>query len=145
MSNTQARRDVRVDRIGLVDEVVRQFRAPLAEQVKADMGEGDRVSGDLFGALLVCGIATDVDPEKFFKAFEAGKMTRAQFLSAIKVSTSRAREILSEKDLARISETRPTSPALRVSRLDGVQVELVDAIREISAAVLTPPRPGKAA
>lgn len=132
---TPLRRDIRVDRLGLVDELVSQFRKPLADKVKADMAKDERVTGDSFTGLLVTGTSTEIDAEKFVGLWEAGKMTRAEFISAIKVGTARAKELLAARDLARISTTSPTSPALRVARIKGVEIELVTAVAEIAAAV----------
>jgi hypothetical protein len=138
MTDDTIKRDARLDQVGLVDELYERFRQPLATRIKAQMQVSDRRTGDFFEGLLVGGNKTEVDAEKFFDAFKAGKMTKAQFLSAISVGTKRAKEILGEKDIERISTQSPTSPALRVTRIKGVQIELVTAVKAIAAAIATP-------
>jgi hypothetical protein len=131
-------RDVRVDHLGLVGELVRQFAEPLKARVKASMDERetDRVEGDRFEALLVAGgVVQTIDPAKFLRLYERKLITRAQLLSALRVSADPAGEFLSRADIEKISEFKPSAAQLRVKRKAGVEVGLVEAVRSLAAAV----------
>jgi hypothetical protein len=139
------RRDINIDRIGDINELVKQYQKPLIDKIKSSMSSGDVVIADRFEGLLVTGESTTVDAEGFVKLWEEGKITRAQFVRGIIVSTSEAKKILAEKDLDRISTVKPTAPSLRVARRDGVQIEVVDAIKRLSLEMLDKPKVGQAA
>lgn len=128
-------RDIRVDRLGFCDELQKQFRAPLADAVKASMKAGDRADGDAFTALLAGSVRTEIDAEKFVRLWEAGKVTRDQFVSAINVGVARAKELLSESDLKRIATVEDGTPSLRVTRIKTVECSLVDAVKQLSAEI----------
>lgn len=127
--------DIRLDRIGFVAELIEHYQKPLITAVKSGMTAGDRAEGQLFGGLLAASTTTDVDAEKFVRLWEAGKITRAQFVAAVKVSATAARETLSAQDFARIATVKPGAPSLRVTRLKGVEVALVDAVKEVAAEI----------
>lgn len=130
-------RDVRLDHIGFVDELQKQFANPLKTKVKADFaGKSiERASGDCFDGLVVTGTRLTVDPEKFLRLFERKAITRAQFVAAISVGRDAAIDCVSREDLAKISTEAPTTPSLRVGRIKGVEINLVDAVRSIAAAI----------
>jgi hypothetical protein len=131
-------RDIRVDQIGFVGELQKQFVEPLKATLKARMGERqiDVCEGEYFSALLVeGGTLSVVDAGKFVRLYESKSITRAEFLSAIAVRNDPCRAFLSGKELAAISEQTPASPQLRVSRKKGVEVRLVDAVKGIASAI----------
>jgi hypothetical protein len=126
-------RDARVDHLGYVNELVSQFANPLKAKVKEDLTKKriDRAAGDAFECLLVPGSTASIDAEKFLLKWESGKITRAQFLAAISVGKEAALCCLSKDELARISTSKPKASALNVTKIKGVEVTLVEAVRAI--------------
>ena len=132
-------RDVRVDQIGFVGELQKHFADDLKTAVKAKMsGDGlQHVEGDYFDGLLVDGYDVQtIDPAKFLKLYEDGKIKRAEFLSALKIANKPAAEFLSGKEIDRISTTAAGQSQLRVTRKKGVEIKLTDAVRGLGKELL---------
>jgi len=123
-------RDVRVDRIGAMNALVKHIKEPALEAVKQALeAKGARAAaGDGYRGLLVAGTTRQVNPRRWLGLYNAGKITLNQFLSALSIRTARAREVLSEKDLERISEEEPTAPQLRVSAIPDAQLDVAAAL-----------------
>jgi hypothetical protein len=135
-AETPARkRDVRVDPIGVINVLVTEFQEPLIDAVKVKLDKGDRVEGDFFEGLVSIGVQTKVDADGLVKLWEAGKVTRAQFVRMISVKTAEAKKILAEADLLRISTTELGSKSLRVTRKDGVDAGIIEAVNRLSAVL----------
>lgn len=127
-------RDVRVDQIGFVNELVSQHANNLktALKVRMDNDSIERVRGDVFEGLLVSTFVSTVPPAKLLALYEKDKITRAQFLSALSVRKEPLEAFLSGDEIRRISETTPGNPQLRVNRIKGVELKLVDAVKGLS-------------
>jgi hypothetical protein len=80
-------RDVRIDQMGFVAELVKQHADVLKTKVKVRMldDEIDRVTGDYFEGLLVRGKTRTLDPKKLFKLVKSKQITEEQFLGAVSV------------------------------------------------------------
>lgn len=129
--------DPRIDQLGYAGELQKKYADDLKTQVKADMlGRGiERLFGRQFEGLLVTGSSTSIDPEKFLKLYESGRITRKQYLSALSVRKEPAKDAVSGDELARISSAAPTSPALYVTRIKGVEISLVDCLQQLAQHV----------
>jgi len=80
-----------------------------------------------------------IDPVKWFRLFEAGKISRAAFLECLSVQREAAKEYLSVREIDRISTAAPQPTlSLKVTRKKGVEILLVDAVRSISQAITEP-------
>jgi hypothetical protein len=130
-----ARRDVRVDRIGFAKELDRQYVDDLKDAVKAAHPVGTRLEGDYFEATVAGTSSTEVAPSGWLRLYEAKAIDRAQFLAGIKVSTTVAKDTLSQRDYKRLATTTEGSPRLNVTRRKGVEVALVDALKGLGTAI----------
>lgn len=131
-------RDARVDQIGFANELAKQHIDGLKDAVKTRMldGEVQLVEGDFFQGLLVAGgTVGTICPRKFHRLLKQGKITEDQFHACISVQRKPAEQYCSGKELDRMSEFKPASPRLVVSRKKGVEPSLVDAIRGLSKAI----------
>lgn len=127
--------DRRVDQIGYVAELVKQFADPAKAALKLRMAqrEIDLAEGSKFQALLVAGVSIGVvDPARLLKLYETKQITRQQFLSAITVRNEPCRQFLSRDAIDAISAQKPAEPRLTVSRRKGVEISLVEAVRELA-------------
>ena len=127
--------DRRVDQIGYVAELVKQFADPAKAALKLRMAqrEIDLAEGSKFQALLVAGVSIGVvDPARLLKLYESKQITRQQFLSAITVRNEPCRQFLSRDAIDAISAQKPAEPRLTVSRRKGVEISLVEAVRELA-------------
>jgi hypothetical protein len=127
----EPKRDVRIDRIGFVNELVKYFADPLKEKVKADHPGKALLTADYFDAIITTPNETHIPLEKWFALFDAGTIDRKQFMEGLKVSTTVAGKVLDEKTFKRVSKTAPGSRQLRITRKKGVEVKLVDAVRHL--------------
>lgn len=136
-------RDVRVDQIGYVDEVKKQYADDLKTAVKSHMLEDElvRVTGDAFEGLLVQGRERTVPPAKLLRMYEQKKITKAQFLACMKVGNEAADKLLGKAAVARMSKFEDAPPKLCVTRIKGVEITLVDALKQLNKTA----RPRKAA
>lgn len=133
-------RDVRVDQIGFVNELQTKYVDPIKKAVKARMLEraSQLAAGDFFeGKLVTGGVVGTLDPRKVFRLVKNGKLTESQFLDCVKVERGKLEEFVSGKDLDRMSEFLPATPQLRVTRIKGVEVTLVDAIKALGKDLIT--------
>ena len=130
-------RDVRVDQIGFVGELQKRHADLLKTRVKCRMLEEelDVVRGEYFQGLFVKTTETTVDPAKLLALYDAGRISRANFLSAIKVVKEPLSAFLTGDQVEKMSTTAVGSPALRVTRLQGVEVALVDALKQLGSSI----------
>lgn len=130
-------REKQIDIIGFVGELQKHLAEPLKDRVKHTMGlkGADRAEADYFSALLVQGTIRTIDPSKFLQLYERGKLTRAQFVLALRINREAAAESLSGEEIDRISEQSPATPALRVTRIKGVDLSLAESVKQIAAQV----------
>lgn len=128
--------DTRIDTLGFCAELQKRLADPLKSAVKIDMLDRaiDRLAGESFDSLLVQGTTRTVDPAKFLRLYERGKITRDQFCGAIRVKSDAALDGVSRDDLAAISTEAPSSPALRVTLRKGEILSLADVMDGIRAA-----------
>jgi hypothetical protein len=131
-------RDVRIDRIGFASELQKQYVDDVKSAVKSDMLERETTlaEGDYFEARLVAGgTVGTIDPRKFHRLIDRGSLKLADFLACCRIDRGKAEELVAGKDLDRMSEFRPASPQLRVTRKKGVEIKLVDALKGLGAAI----------
>ena len=130
-------RDVRVDQLGFASELQKQHVDNLKSAVKVRMdGEGlTRVEGDYFEGLLVPQDVTSIDPAKLLALYAKDKITRAQLLSCLSVKKEPLAVFLTGGQIAAMSETKPGTPQLRVTRKKGVEVKLVDALKKLGDSI----------
>lgn len=140
-----AQRDIRIDRIIFVKELIDKYQKPLIDQVKEGRFDGDRVEGDYAEGLIVETESTVIDIPGFIKLWKKKVISDDQFERAISVSPTEAQKILSENDLKKISTKKPGSKVLRPTRKKGVQMELIDAVKSLSDEILSPAKLGSAA
>lgn len=134
------KRDVRVDQIGFVDELQKLFADPLKEAVKAKHAAGDRLEGDFFTGRIDAASKTTVNAAKWFKLFNDGKISRAQFLDAITVSTTDAKRVLGETEFDKVSTTIAGANRLTVARKKDVELGLVRAVQSLHQTIGAEPR-----
>lgn len=132
-------RDARIDHIGFVTELQKQFVEPLKGDVKGRMLANDarEVQGDFFTAQLA-GVGSSVgtlDPVKVFRRVKQGLLTEAQFLECCRIERGKLEEYVSGKDLDRMTEFVPATPQLRITRKKGVELKLVDALKGLGSAI----------
>ena len=127
-------RDIRADRCGY-GNLIENWNKKNKEALKADMlgDKKDLVSGDVFKATLIPSPSSHVDPEKFFKLYEKGKLTKAQFLGCIKVTKEAAQAVTHPVDLANATEDDGKSKSMRIELLQVVPISIVTAVRELAA------------
>ena len=138
MASNETRRDVRIDRIGFVSELGKQFADPLRLAVRDAHEVGARLQGDCFEGLLYESGSAEVDSGKFLKLLEQGKISRDQYLAAVAVSVTEARRILDEKTFDRVAVVGELRKALKISRLKGVSIELIMAVDQVRSALSAP-------
>jgi hypothetical protein len=130
-------RDVRIDQMGFVAELVKQHADVLKTKVKVRMLEDeiDRVTGDYFEGLLVRGKTRTLDPKKLFKLVKSKQITEEQFLGAISVKLPAAEQLLSGNDMAKLCDETDASPQLRASRIKGVELKLVQVVQGLASSI----------
>jgi len=136
-ADTGPRRDVRADYLGFLDEVWTQWRDPLADGVKSAMKTDEKVVGDLFQAHRVSGGSTvALDTDLLLGWYDRGLIARKEFLKMISPKLGEAQKVLRESEIKRlVLESRPKEDSLRIARLKGVEVKLIDAIRAVSREI----------
>src|SRR3954469_18003522 len=112
-------REVRVDQIGFVGELVKQHADVLKTKVKVRMldDELERVTGDAFEGLLVKGKTRTLCPKKLFALVKKKQITEEQFLNSVTVRLPAAEQLLSGNDMDRLCDETDASPSLRVTRI----------------------------
>ena len=135
MNEPRIGRDVRVDAIGFVGELDRQVAKDLRTQVKLrmDVDGLERVTGDYFAGLLVSASSSEVDAEKWLAAWEAGRITRRQFVDAIAVGKTEAKRALGDDAVARITTAKPPTLKLNIERIQGPEPSLSDALSRLNS------------
>ena len=130
-------RDVRVDHIGFCNELATKLANDLksAVKVRMDNDELTRVTGDYFEGQLVRSTVSVVDPAKLLALWSKDKITRAQLLSALCVKKEPLAQFLTGAQIDAISETSPGTPQLRVTRIKGVELKLVDAVKNLGESI----------
>jgi hypothetical protein len=135
-SDNRTGRDVRVDQVGFVAELVKHHADHRKSEVKCSMLEKglDRVAGDFFAGHLVTSSSAEIDVAKFFKLFEQEKLSKKDLLACISVSRASASKALGQDAIARLLVEKPPVHQLRVERVKGVEVSLVDAVKHLAVA-----------
>ena len=130
-------RDVRVDRVGYAQELVRLWADPIRASVKTKMKEQelDVVEGDRYEGKIAAATTSSIDAAKFFRQFKAGKIKEADFISAIRVSREAAAAFMPPRDLEAITEREPGEPRFTISRKKGIDLPLAAVIAGINEAV----------
>jgi hypothetical protein len=128
-------RDIRVDRIGLVQELGKLWTDPMKKKVKEDMAAGGLklVGGDLCEGKLSSSSKSTINPGKFFKWFNDGKISRKDFVACLRVSSSDAAAFLSEREIEQISDAGTESSSLTIVRKKEIDLTLAQVIAEIAA------------
>jgi hypothetical protein len=139
------RRDVRVDRLGFVQELVTHFYEPLKEKTKADARKDEQIVGDYFEASLVGTDSRYISPSRLLKLMDDGTITRAELVEMLSVKVAVAEKKLAAKVFKRLVERYDGTPRFTVTRQKGVEVELVKAVRGLSLALSEAEAPSKAA
>lgn len=130
-------RDTRVDHIGFVKELGKHFADPINDAIKARLGSEkiDLAEGDLFQGLYLPGHRSALVADKFLRLYDAGKITRAQFLSILSIKRDPAKKFLCEDQLDAMSISLPDAPSLTVTRKQGVELALVDVIKALGPLI----------
>ena len=130
-------RDVRIDQMGFVAELVKHHADVLKTKVKVRMLEDEthRVTGDFFEGLLVKGKTRTLDPKKLFKLVKSKQITEEQFLGAVTVKLPAAEQLLSGNEMAKLCDEADASPSLRVTRCKGVELKLVDVVQGLAKSI----------
>jgi hypothetical protein len=131
----EPKRDIRIDRIGFARELTKHFVDPLNKAVKRAHPVGTLLVGDYFQASIDPHTDTEISPESWFKLFNDAKISRADFLRGLKISTTEARAILDEKTFNRIAKKVEGTARLNIDRIPGVESGLVVALKGLNTAV----------
>jgi hypothetical protein len=123
-----AKRDVRIDRIGFAKELDKLFTRPEIERVKLAHPNGRRLFGDYFEAYISQGTDREITPAAWLRLYEKEAITKPQFLAGLSVLVPRAEKLLDATTFARLVKKTKGSRRLDVNRKKGLQVELVDAV-----------------
>lgn len=137
------RRDVRVDRIGLVNELVKNWiegKDGVKARVKAGMKPGETVEGDLFTGRLDGCTESVIDASKLLKLLEKRAVSRPEFCSMIGVKVAVAKQVLDARTFARLCRSYPGTDRLTVERKDRVELTLVRAVTLLGEALLEAPQ-----
>jgi hypothetical protein len=129
-------RDVRVDRIGYVQELGKLWADELKKLVKGRMIESglELVSGDKYQGKLSAGESSSVvNAAKVWKLFKANVITEKQLVGCMSISKSELLQFLSAEQVAKLCDTMPKSPSFTVTRIKGIDVTLQQAIEQIQA------------
>ena len=107
----QRRRDVRVDRIGYVQELVKHWieadthgdkSQGLKGRVKAAMSGAEILEGDAFEAVLAQSTDSTLSTAGLLRLYEGKAITRPEFLQMVRGVVEPARKILPAKSFARL-------------------------------------------
>ena len=130
-------RDKRIDYLGFIGELQKHYAEPAKDAIKHEMGlkKADRAEGELFGGLLTVPATSTIDTTDFIRVCKKLKIPEQRYRQALTVNKKAALEILSGEQLGSISEIRPGSPTLTIRRLIEAPADLVQAVKEISAAI----------
>jgi hypothetical protein len=131
-------RDARVDPIGFAEELGKHFVTLHRDKVKLSMIEKsvDRVAGEYFEGLLICPADRGtIEARKLFRLVAAGKLTESQFLECVTVQRKAAEQYVAGKELDRMSSFTESTPYIKIARRKDVQLELVDMVKGLSAAL----------
>lgn len=107
-------------------------------KVKADMQVGEAVEGDFFFARLDASSETEISVSAVLKLYEQQAISRSELVDMLSVRNEPARKILPPKTIQRISRTFVGTARLVVSRKDGVEMKLADAVSKIADELLGP-------
>jgi hypothetical protein len=131
----ERRRDVRVDQIGFVNELMKRFADPLKDKVKADQADKVVLEGDFFEGAITSSTDTEISASGWFRLYESKVIDRAQFVDGLKVSTTVAKRVLDEKTLNRLSKQSPGPRKLTITRKKTVELGLVTAVRNLGDTI----------
>jgi hypothetical protein len=130
-------RDVRVDRIGYAQDVLRLWADPMKQKLKERMRRDEvaLVEAERYVGQLAESTSSTVDAKKFFKLFKAGKISEADFLNCLRISKEAAGEFMAPRELEAICESHPTEPRLTIARRKGIDLPLATVIDALAEAV----------
>jgi hypothetical protein len=134
-------RDIRVDRIGFVQELEGQYIDGTKEKpgikpvVKATMIVGDVLEGDFFEATLTGASTSSVPPAFVLGLLAKKKLTRAQALACLATRTGELTKAIGEAEVKKVATVEPGTPRFSVKRKEGVNVELKAALVGLSGAI----------
>jgi len=138
---TGPRSDVRVDRIGFVGELVKNYiegpkgvKAQVKSQMSAD-GSGT-VEGQYFVGRLDPSTEREIPVGSLLRLYEEKAITRAQLCEMLTAKVAVAAEVLDQTTFRRICRSSPGTPRLVVERKGGVQIELKDALVGLHRAIV---------
>lgn len=137
-AKTGPRRDVRVDRIGFVGELMKQYidgDHGLKAKVKGELEAGQSAEGDYFVGRLDAAVAAEISASGVYKLHKQGKLSEAELIEMISVKSTVAKEKIDPKTLKRLTRTYEGTPRLTITRKKGVEIKLVDAVRGLSSAI----------
>jgi hypothetical protein len=131
-----SKRDIRVDRVGLVNELYDLWAAPMQKKIKDDMARDglELVEGDSHEGLLIQTTTSSIDAARFFKLFECGVIKKSEFLAAITINKAAAKKLMSEAEMLRMSTIEPGTPRFTIVRQKGITLTLRQAIEGITHA-----------
>lgn len=130
-------RDVRVDRVGYAEDLLKLWAVPMKDALKGRMArdtltivEADRYVGRLSGST-----SSIVDPVAFFKLYKKGKISERDFVACLRISKEAAEGFMAPPELAKISESKPGASRLTISRRKGIDLPLKEVIDGIVEAM----------
>lgn len=133
------RRDIRVDRIGFVGELVKHYidgDNGIKPALKRAMRVGSRRQGEFFAALLCADSCSQVDVKGLLLLYEKGVIPRKAFLDCISASAPAVRKLnVHPRRIGRLIKTMPATPRLIVERIKGRDVSLTQAIIALHEAI----------
>ncbi len=127
--------DRRIDQIGFINEIVRQYiegDGGIKAQLKAALERRGELRGEYFLARLDQAQGRGIEAIHILRLLARGRITQAQAADMFTVRMSVADEVLDAATRHRLTTITPLSPRLVIQRLPGVQVELVEAIRGLT-------------
>lgn len=132
-------RDIRVDRIGFVNELVSEYIGGddgVKAKLKATLAPGDEAFADFFESKLVAATDSSVSVSALMKLYECRAISRAQFVDCLTASASKVTKLgLPLKVVKRLVKSFPGTPRLIVNRIKGMEFDLADAITALHGAI----------
>lgn len=138
----EKRRDVRIDTIMMVEELVKFLVKPIRDAIKErhQVSESTPIiilSGDVAEAKIEEQPAYAIDAGKFFALYESGQLSRKEFLACITIGKAEAKRYLGEKRLDEITVEDGKSQKMTISRKKGTTFNLSAALKAASEAGAT--------
>lgn len=137
------RRDIRVDRLGFVQELAKVYidgtdaKPGIKPQVKATMQPGEVVEGDFFEATLTGTTGSAVDVPALIRMYDKNLITRGELAGCLTGSAEAVQRLpgMTKARLTTLITRKAGTPRLNVKRREGVAVPLVNAVLGLHAAL----------